>query len=336
MRVLITGGCGFVGRAFANHHLQKGDDVTVVDSLVDGSGAISPQNQIPCPWDYGKYDHIYLDCRDFFTGVDGYLDFDLVYHLAAIVGGRKQIEEGPLVVAEDLAIDVAFWQWIFKKQKHNQLVPQIVYFSSSAAYPVVFQHEMADSLSEEDQLISDNSVWMPDDIYGWVKLTGERLAHTAWERHGIRSAVYRPFSGYGSDQDDNYPFPSIVKRAMGASKQRADVMTVWGSGTQVRDWIHIDDIVRMVDFSTERLLLNYPAKAMNLSTGIGTSMIDLANLVLHEIDDPEISVYGNTAMPAGVHTRIGNTRFQRLIGVSHEIELIDGIRRAIHDYKGHS
>ena len=60
----------------------------------------------------------------------------------------------------------------------------------------------------------DDDIGMPDMSYGWAKLTCEYLARLAYERHGLKSVSYRPFSGYGEDQDDTYPFPSICKRAI--------------------------------------------------------------------------------------------------------------------------
>ena len=87
----------------------------------------------------------------------------------------------------------------------------------------------------------DQNIGMPDMSYGWAKLTCEYLARLAYEKHGLKSVCYRPFSGYGEDQDNSYPFPSICKRVL--AHQGAKVLDVWGSGKQMRDFIHIDDCV---------------------------------------------------------------------------------------------
>ena len=72
------------------------------------------------------------DCRDFFKVCDD--KFDLIVHLAAIVGGRETIENDPLSVATDLSIDAEFFNWAVRtKQK------KVIYFSSSAAYPISLQ-----------------------------------------------------------------------------------------------------------------------------------------------------------------------------------------------------
>ena len=86
-------------------------------------------------------------------------------------------------------------------------------FSSSAAYPIKYQREGNYVLLREDMIGFDEDIGMPDMSYGWAKLTCEYLARLAYEKHGLKSVCYRPFSGYGEDQDDSYPFPSICKRS---------------------------------------------------------------------------------------------------------------------------
>ena len=90
----------------------------------------------------------------------------------------------------------------------------------------------------------ESDLGMPDMSYGWAKLTHEYLAQLAFQKHGIKSVTYRPFSGYGEDQDKAYPFPSICKRVL--DNLGAKRLTVWGTGEQMRDFIHIDDCVNGV------------------------------------------------------------------------------------------
>jgi len=67
-------------------------------------------------------------------------------------------------------------------------------------------------LLKEDMISFEGDIGMPDMTYGWAKLTNEYLAQLAYQKHGLKSVCYRPFSGYGEDQDDAYPFPSICRR----------------------------------------------------------------------------------------------------------------------------
>ena len=236
MDVLITGSHGFVGRYFINK-LQD-HNLTMID-LKNGN-----------------------DCRDFFKREDK--QYDLVIHLAAIVGGRESIEGRPLAVADNLSIDSEFFQWCLKTKPHK-----VVYFSSSAAYPIRLQVNDPDYRLEESELDFD---WldMPDMTYGWSKLTGEYLAQFVPNVH-----IFRPFSGYGWDQDLTYPFPMYVKRAI----EMQEPFEVWGPGTQTRDFIHMTDVVNAVMTAVEENIQG----PTNLGTGRSTSFIELAKMCMTEV-----------------------------------------------------
>ena len=92
-------------------------------------------------------------------------------------------------------------------------------------------------LKESDINFDKNFLGKPDLSYGWAKLNNEYLALLAYKKYRIKNTIFRPFSGYGSDQDLNYPFPSIIKRAIGHDNKKKFI--VWGSGHQMRDFIHI-------------------------------------------------------------------------------------------------
>jgi len=248
-------------------------------------------------------------------------DFDYTIHLAAMVGGREMIERHPLAVAEDLAIDAGYWRWA-KETKPAKTIC----FSSSAAYPIKFQRETGYRLLTEDMIDLGDDIGMPDMSYGWAKLTHEYLAKLAWQNHGLKSVIYRPFSGYGEDQDDAYPFPSICKRVL--AHQGAKVLTVWGTGEQMRDFIHINDCVAGVLATMDKI---DDARAINLSTGIYTSFKQFAKLAAQLAGyDPE--VVGMSDKPAGVFARGGDTAFQKSLGFRHRLDFKDGIRQALEYY----
>jgi GDP-L-fucose synthase len=172
----------------------------------------------------------------------------------------------------------------------------------------------------------DDDIGMPDMSYGWAKLTCEYLARLAYEKHGLKSVCYRPFSGYGEDQDDSYPFPSICKRAL--ANPGAKVLTVWGSGTQMRDFIHIDDCVAGVIATMDKI---DDGNAVNLSTGIYTSFIEFARMAAKLCGySPEVR--GMSHQPAGVHARGGDTRKQIALGFAHKIDFATGVKRALDYY----
>ena len=88
---------------------------------------------------------------------------------------------------------------------------KVLYFSSSASYPLNLQTKKFYRLLDENDINFESTLGVPDYTYGWAKLTGEYLAQIAFKNYGIKSICYRPFSGYGEDQDMNYPFPNLCK-----------------------------------------------------------------------------------------------------------------------------
>ena len=287
MNVLITGSHGFVGRYFINK-LQN-NNLTLID-IKNGN-----------------------DCRDFFKKEDK--QYDLVIHLAAIVGGRESIEGRPMAVADNLSIDSEFFQWCLKTNPKK-----IVYFSSSAAY---YTHLQTDKQKEflgyarplkESDINLEYIAGTPDMTYGWSKLTGEFLAQFVQNVH-----IFRPFSGYGWDQDLTYPFPMYVKRAINMDNP----FEVWGPGTQTRDFIHMSDVVEAVLTAVDQGVTG----PTNLGTGRSTSFIELAQMCMDEVGyQGEIKT--NPDKPVGCMHRVSdNTKL--LSFYTPKITLEQGIAEAV-------
>lgn len=287
--VLITGSHGFVGRAFQRYYANEPVDLYLIDLK---------------NW---------TDCRDFFKVC--VKRFDLVIHLAAIVGGRARIEGDPLGVASDLAIDSDMFNWAVRTRQ-----PRVVYYSSSAAYPVGLQGNENNPrrLRESDIYLSRFELGMPDMTYGWTKLTGEMLAGYA-RQQGVAVHVLRPFSGYGADQDLDYPFPSFIKRA----SERQDPFPIWGSGRQKRDFIHVDDVVQ----GTMSIIDNDMQEPVNLCTGRATDFIELAEIAMAEAGY-SAPVVPHKMKPVGVMNRVGDPTLMSEF-YTPKISLEEGIRSAL-------
>lgn len=286
MQILITGSHGFVGRAF--RRALPYAQLTLVD-LKNG-----------------------VDCRNFFK-----LEtkrYDLVIHLAAIVGGRMTIENEPISLAVDLAIDAEFAMWALRTRQ-----PYIVYFSSSAAYPIALQTAAKKHrLKEKD--INFIKIGQPDMTYGWTKLTGEVLAEYL-RAEGVKVLTLRPFSGYGTDQDLSYPFPSIIERAIA----NANPFEIWGSANTTRDFIHIDDVVD----ATVEMVKNHCNQTVNLCTGRPTTFFELAQLALTTLGNTDKRKFAILKdKPAGVAYRVGDPAKMSEY-YTPKISLEEGVERAI-------
>ena len=284
MDVLITGSSGFVGKYFRNYFSYENVNLTLVD-IKDG-----------------------IDCRDFFKKEDK--QYDLVIHLAAIVGGRESIEGRPMAVADNLSIDSEFFQWCLKTNPKK-----IAYFSSSAAYPTGLQtKDYEDYKLDEIDIDLKFLEGTPDMTYGWSKLTGEFLAQFVPNVH-----IFRPFSGYGWDQDLTYPFPMYVKRAL----ERQDPFEVWGPGTQTRDFIHMRDVIEAVMTAVEEGVTG----PTNLGIGRSTSFLELAQMCMKEVGYEGL-ILTRPDKPVGCMHRVSDNS-KLLEFYTPKITLEEGIAEAV-------
>lgn len=307
MRALVTGASGFIGRHVFAALKDAGWDVHGID--------IAP----------GHSDVLDCDARQFFMAAES--RYDLAVHAAAVEPHRSAIDTSPLTVgAGCLELDAALFRWAARTKPGR-----VIYLSSSAAYPVELQSrpnleakafwERATTGRHCSLYESDIDLYapkLPDAMYGHLKLMGERLAD-AYQRQGGAVTVVRPFSGYGEDQDARFPFGAFRDRA----RRRDDPFEVWGDGTQVRDWIHVSDVVGAILAAYE----NNVDGPVNLCTGRPTSFNDLARMFAVEAGyEPEIKHL--TDAPRGVAYRVGdptllNTFYQPKVSVE------EGIRRAL-------
>jgi nucleoside-diphosphate-sugar epimerase len=195
-----------------------------------------------------------------------------------------------------------------------------VYYSSSAAYPIDLQGYGSEHKLVEDDIDLDN-VRLPDLTYGWAKLTGEILAKYA-EQEGLRVHVFRPFSGYGEDQDLTYPFPSFIHRGV----HRYNPFSIWGTGKQVRDFIHIEDVVAATLKAVELDVLG----PVNLGLGRPTTFNELAELVCKEVGYTTTYEHHIDA-PEGVAYRCSDSS-KMLSFYTPKISLEEGIKRSVLKY----
>lgn len=292
---LVTGSVGFVGRHFVHYLENDGYDVDVCDPLGPDGG----------------------DARELF--MQEYKYYDLVVHAAASAPYRKAIDTEPQHFAYNSGLDALLFTWAARTRPGR-----VVYLSSSAAYPVAYQGAFAarDRAQLEESQVSLADVHEPDAVYGWAKLTGERLAGAAFT-DGLAVTVVRPFSGYGEDQTEDFPFGAIVERA----RRGENPLPVQGSGEQVRDFIHVDDVVA----GTMALVRAQVVGPTNLCTGVGTSIRQLASLAA-QVAGYDADVRGESGPGApsgtGVRHRVGSPR--RLHQFYHpRVSLAQGVARRL-------
>lgn len=296
MKALVTGSAGFVGRHMVAELVDRDWEVHCAD-IVNGFNAHS----------------VFRETTD---------RFDLVVHAAATAPHRVAIDGQPMNLALDLALDAAMFEWAVRTGQRR-----VLYLSSSAAYPIRLQtRERFEAygprrLAEYHVNLTQwgkTGDWSPDSSYGWAKLTGEMMAAAA-AQSGVAVHVVRPFSGYGEDQGVDWPFGAFIARA----ERREDPFTIWGDGNQVRDWIHIDDVIAGTLAAVDQ---DVPGP-VNLCTGRDTSFNELARLVCKEAGyAPDLKHILDA--PQGVAYRVGDpTKLNAFY--TPKVALEDGVARAL-------
>lgn len=334
---LVSGGCGFVGRNVVRRLLNTTtDNIFMVDDLsigrhpsewIEGEFVSRMSDDLEI---IGKDERLYFWKGDFRnllfymrqnpnyiqeTYKIDFTRFDDVFHFAAIVGGRLKIDGDPLMVALDLSIDSEFFYWITRHKPARVLYP-----SSSAAYPTSLQTtDGAIALSEGDIDFTKN-LGTPDMTYGWTKLTGEFLAQIAAKHYGVSIVCIRPFSGYGEDQETSYPVPAIALRAA----KKENPFEVWGSGKQGRDFVHIDDIIDLIQILMDNVS---DGSAYNIGSGKLTSFLDLID-VFTSFAGYKPTIKPLLDKPVGVHSRYCKMDVvEEKFGWKAKISLEEGMRR---------
>ncbi|WP_344457460.1 NAD-dependent epimerase/dehydratase family protein, partial [Actinocorallia aurantiaca] len=147
---MVTGSAGFVGRHMVAELERRGWDVDGVDvSSADGWRG--------------------LDALEVFRFHQ--VRYDLVVHCAARSPHRAAIDAAPSMMAYNLQLDAAMFDWAVRTHQGR-----VLYLSSSAVYPAGLQRQGAPWLPLEEDLAGGDQIGFPADSYGWTKLTGERMA----------------------------------------------------------------------------------------------------------------------------------------------------------------
>jgi len=225
MRVLVTGGAGFIGSHLVDSLLRDGIDVTVLDNFDDFYDRERKEQNIRAHRDHARWRLVEADLRDgaeLQTRLTG--PFDAIVHLAAKAGVRPSIED-PLTYQD---VNVRGTQNVLELARSLK-VPQFVFASSSSVYGV----NPRVPWSEEDFVLQ------PISPYASTKVSGELLGHVYSHLYGIRFIGLRFFTVYGPRQR---PDLAIHKFARLISSRKP--IPVFGDGSTRRDYTYVDDVIR--------------------------------------------------------------------------------------------
>ena len=260
VKALVTGGAGFIGSHLVGALRRKGVEVRVLDDLSTGKRSNLPKGVELLVGDVADPAVVERACR----GVS------VVFHLAAIASVARSIED-PLRCLE---VNQGGTINVFEAAVASDRKPRVIYASSAAVYG----RPTRDSLDEGQPTV-------PLSPYGADKRGSELHAAAAREVHGIASIGFRFFNVYGPRQDPTSPYSGVVSIFVDRALAGAP-LTIQGDGTQVRDFVFVDDVVDCLLWAMERT--EGGAEVFNICSGRGTSILDLAETVrkLCDSDQP--------------------------------------------------
>ena len=224
MKVLITGGAGFIGSHLADHFVGQGDQVILLDDLSTGRLANIEHLQDRSDVEFVLGSILNADLVDHVVS-----RVDVVYHLAAAVGVQLIVER-PL---ESLMTNIRGTETVIEKaHKYNK---RTIVTSTSEIYG----KNTSDRLSEEDDRILGSplkSRWS----YSEAKAIDEILAYTYWREKGLETVIARLFNTVGPRQTGSYGM--VVPRFVGQALRDMPI-TIFGDGTQTRCFCFVGDVV---------------------------------------------------------------------------------------------
>jgi nucleoside-diphosphate-sugar epimerase len=313
-RILVTGGASFISSHLIDLLVEKGArSVRVVDDLSSGRLA-NIQGHV----DSGIVEFHQADLLD--PGVPQRMveGMDVVFHLAAIHGGRGFVDLHQAACAQNLALD-----GMLIKAAYEAGVEKFVFASSGCVYPNHIQQDVAQELYLTEEMVGPP--YDADNLYGWAKLMTEMTLRAYARGLGFKSASCRFFTVYGERGVENHAVIAMIARAF----VRQDPFEVWGDGTQIRNWTYVGDIVRGMALAAERI---DDGTAVNLGTEERTRVIDAAREVLRYTGHrAEIRLLPH--MPTGPLNRVASNRLAReLLGWEPQMKFMDGLHRTIDWY----
>lgn len=230
MKILITGGAGFIGSNLTKRLVNEGHTVVVLDSLLRG-------NKIDTET-FSKIEFIKADVRDYQAVLNASKGCDLIFHFAAVLG-VDIVADNPV---ETMDVEVIGTRNVVQAAETNN-IKKIMYASTSGIYG----HSAIENALTEEVLVD------PRTSYAMAKRYNEIYLASHHEEKGLNVVSLRFFNVYGSNQDNRMVVPLFFEQAMANQP-----ITVFGSGKQTRDFTYIDDTVeacvRLMDLKGSHII----------------------------------------------------------------------------------
>lgn len=298
MRILITGGAGFLGAALANALVSEGHEVLVLDDLSAG--------------DPDRLDQKILFHRGSITNRPKLWTLlqgvDCVYHLAA----RVLVAESILYPREYNDVNVSGTVALLEAMR-DVGIPRLIFASSGAVYG-----------DQAKQPVPETAPPNPHSPYAVSKLAAEHYIHTIGELWSTETVALRIFNAYGPGQpllpSHSAVIPRFLNQALGGGS-----LVIFGDGEQTRDFVYVSDVVDAMVKALHAETIGH--RTINVGSGVEISINQLAQEIMIQTDSASNRIYSPLRSGGVSRLRADLTRAHKILGYAPSVELSEGIRR---------
>lgn len=306
MRVLVTGGAGFIGSHLLRALLNRGHEVVVLDDLSTGK-----RENVPASPQVSLLTGDVADPATVSAALDGCEAF---VHLAAVASVERSVQEPLVTNRTNLQGSIALFT-----EAARQGVRRGLYASSAAVYGD------ASTLP-----LSEAAPLRPLTPYAIDKLAGERyLAH--YHRSGsLDGTAFRFFNVFGPRQDPSSPYSGVISIFLDRARRGAPI-TVFGDGRQTRDFVYVEDVVRAMLRALERDARPEELPVYNVARGEGVSLMGLLDLVgsLSGVTTPLAVSFGPARLGDIRHSLADTSRLRAELGWSPTTSMREGLEATL-------
>ncbi len=306
MKIMVTGGAGFIGSNLAMDLVKNGHDVVVIDDLSSG---------------YKKNLQKVMDKIDFIEGsvLDKNLleksmrKVDAIFHTAAVASVQRSID----LPAYCHEINVVGTINVLEAARKNR-VKKVIFSSSAAIYG-----DLPGLPKKEDSKPDPKSPYAAD------KLASEYYMKIYHDIFGLQTLSFRYFNVFGENQDPESEYAAVIPLFI-RSMLKGKAPVIFGDGTQTRDFTYILDLVEGMQKALDHDL---DGSAVNLATGEKSSLLDLISS-LNRILDTDISPKFKEKRKGDIHESYSDiTRARKMLGYSPEYSFEQGLKRTVEFFR---
>jgi UDP-glucose 4-epimerase len=298
MKVLITGGAGFIGSNLASYLKQEGYDVIVFDSF---ERSIRNAKNVLKGIAIEK-----LDLRGDLRKIIRHARKSVIVHAAAYINAKESIKK-PLEYLEN---NVASTVNLLKAT--SKIAEKIIYLSSAAVYgepkhlPINEEHDLN-----------------PINPYGASKLSAEYWVKAYSNLYAVNYVILRLFNVYGEGQKGEYA--GVISKFIEKARKRKPLI-IYGDGLQTRDFVYVGDVAKAVKLAIKTKNSN---EIYNIGFGKATTINQLAKIVMDAFGFYKKPVYMPERKGDVKHSQANILKAMKLLDYKPEVPLKEGIKKII-------